>query len=86
LILKKSFIVIVQVVLSKAIVSELETSKLDERLNASISRGVAKSLKYFAVKSENMLATEAEAYQVRTSPVLDPASRGGLLRGLWPAL
>ncbi|ELR14443.1 golgi family protein, putative [Acanthamoeba castellanii str. Neff] len=52
------------VVLSKAIVSELETSKLDERLNASISRGVAKSLKYFAVKSENMLATEAEAYQV----------------------
>ncbi len=64
---------VVQVVLSKAIVSELENSKLDERLNASISRGVAKSLKYFAVKSENMLATEAEAYQVR-----NPASYGGL--------
>jgi hypothetical protein len=41
-----------------------------ERVSAStdssgiLYRGVAKSLKYFAVKSENMLVTEAEAYQV----------------------
>lgn len=49
--------------MSKVIVSELESSKLDERLNSSIARGVAKALKHFADRSKGMLSTDAEAYQ-----------------------
>ncbi len=38
-----------------------------------LPRGVAKALKFFAVKTENMIATDSEAYQV--SDPINPAQK-----------
>ncbi|XP_039251154.2 conserved oligomeric Golgi complex subunit 5-like [Styela clava] len=67
----------------KTISSEISVSSVDAGLSITVARNVAKTVKFFAVKSEQLLSTQGEASQVIGPPNLNQRCNANVINSLY---